>query len=258
MLTKVRGYGNAVLSRLPHPGRTRLSVLAQAARRLGLGEDVRLPVEGNDEITDLAIAFNEMASKVRESQRRLDEARNLLAETNEGLRGANRTLETLAITDGLTGLYNDRHFRDAIDRALRRCADEGQLLSLLFVDVDHFKPYNERFGPHEGDSALRRVGIQIAAHIRPTDTACRCGGEEMAVLLPACGKEQAAEVAETIRMAIGASAPASADSEARVTVSIGVAAFPEDARDVNELVETARAAAGSAFRAGGDGVVVAG
>jgi diguanylate cyclase (GGDEF)-like protein len=254
----VRGYGSALLSRLLGPGSARISALAQAVRRTGLGEDVFVPVAGNDEIADLTIAFNDMVSKLRENRQRLEEARDQLAQTNEGMRAANRTLETLVVLDVLTGLYNNRHFQDTIDREIRRCDREHGVLSLLLIDLDHFKQYNERFGHSEGDSALRRVGSQIAAQIRPADVAFRCGGEEMAVLLPACGKEQATEVAEKIRTAVSTSTAPSGRVEARNTVSIGVATYPEDAPDDNGLVETARAAAGIAFRAGGDRVGVAG
>ena len=177
-------------------------LLSDGAKRVSMGEDVYLPASGNDEIAELTVAFNDMVRKVREGRQRLEEARDQLAQTNEGLRAANRTLETLAITDGLTGLYNHRHFQDTIEKEIRRCDRESRLLSLLLIDIDHFKQYNDRFGHTEGDAALRRVAGQIAAKIRSTDMAFRYGGEEMAVLLPSCGKEQATEVAEKIRVAV--------------------------------------------------------
>ncbi len=235
-----------------------IHLLADGARRVSLGEDVYLPVSGSDEIAGLTIAFNEMVAKVREGRQRLEEARDQLARTNEGLRAANRTLETLAITDGLTGLYNHRHFQDTIEKEIRRCEREGRALGLLLIDIDHFKQYNDRFGHTEGDAALRRVAGQIMKTIRSTDLAFRYGGEEMAVLLPSCGKEQATEVAEKIRIAIATASARTGRFGAKNTVSIGVATFPEDGRVSRALVDTADAALYEAKRTGRDRVVQAG
>ncbi len=232
--------------------------LADGARRVSLGEDVYLPVSGKDEIAGLTIAFNEMVAKVREGRQRLEEARDQLARTNDGLRAANRTLETLAITDGLTGLYNHRHFQDTIEKEIRRCEREGRAMGLLLIDIDHFKQYNDRFGHTEGDAALRRVAGQIMKTIRSTDLAFRYGGEEMAVLLPSCGKDQATDVAEKIRVAIGTSSARTGRFGAKNTVSIGVATFPEDGRVSRALVDTADAALYEAKRIGRDRVVQAG
>ncbi|HET7293887.1 MAG TPA: diguanylate cyclase [Vicinamibacteria bacterium] len=235
-----------------------IHLLVDGARRVSLGEDVYLPVSGNDEIAGLTIAFNEMVAKVREGRQRLEEARDQLARTNEGLRAANRTLETLAITDGLTGLYNHRHFQDTIEKEIRRCEREARGLSLLLIDIDHFKQYNDRFGHTEGDAALRRVAGQIMKTVRATDLAFRYGGEEMAVLLPSCGKEQAVDVAEKIRVAVSTSSGRTGRFGAKNTVSVGVATFPEDGRVARALVDTADAALYEAKRTGRDRVVQAG
>jgi diguanylate cyclase (GGDEF)-like protein len=234
-----------------------IHLLVDGARRVSLGEDVYLPVSGNDEIAGLTIAFNDMVAKVREGRQRLEEARDQLARTNEGLRAANRTLETLAITDGLTGLYNHRHFQDTIEKEIRRCEREGRGLSLLLIDIDHFKQYNDRFGHTEGDAALRRVAGQIMKTIRSTDQAFRYGGEEMAVILPSCGKEQAADVAEKIRVGVSASTARTGRFGAKNTVSVGVATFPEDGRVARALVDTADAALYEAKRSGRDRIVQA-
>ncbi len=257
MSERIRHYYSAVLTRLLNPYGARIRTLAQAARRVGQSEDVFVPVAGSDEITDIAIAFNDMVTKVREARQRLEEAREQLTQTNEGLRGANRTLETLVITDGLTGLYSDRHFRDTLDKEIRRCGQENGLLGLLFIDIDHFKQYNDRFGHAEGDLALRRVAGQIAAQIHSTDRAFRVGGEEMAVLMPSFGAEEATVLAEKIRTAISSATARSGHVTERNTVSIGIATFPEDARTWSGLADAARAAAEIAFRAGGDRVTVA-
>lgn len=234
-------------------------LLYEGAKRVSAGDlDVFLPVSGRDEIAALTQAFNEMARKVREGHQSLEEARDELSRTNEGLKAANRTLEALAITDGLTGLYNHRHFQDTIEKEIRRCERESRNLSILLCDLDHFKQYNDRFGHTEGDAALRRVSGQVMKSIRSTDMAFRYGGEELTVLLPSCTKEQAAEVAEKIRVAVAKSGTRPGRFGGRTTVSIGVATFPEDGRVARALVDMADAALYAAKAQGRDRVVLAG
>lgn len=210
--------------------------LSDAAKRISAGHlDVSLPVSGNDEMAELTRAFNEMALRVRESQ---------------------QTLESLAITDGLTGLYNRRHFEDAVDKELRRCERDGRSSSLLFLDLDQFKSYNDRWGHSEGDVELKRVATTVRESIRATDVAFRYGGEELAVLLYSCPKERAADVAEKIRNAVRA--PSLKGPEGRTaTVSIGVSTFPEDGGAVRALVDAADAALYRAKAEGRDRVVLA-
>lgn len=238
-----------------------IPLLSHAAAQVSAGEmDVQLPVYGRNELSDLTLAFNEMAKRIREARARLEETRDDLANANRELTDANRTLETLAITDGLTGLFNRRHFQEMLEREIARCQRMAKPLSLLMCDLDHFKAYNDRWGHQEGDAALRRVASALLNTIRNTDMAFRYGGEELAVLLPHCTKEQAAQVAEKLRVAV------SGRQEQRplrfrtqyTTVSIGVACFPEDARVARGLVDVADAALYEAKAQGRDCVVVAG
>ena len=213
--------------------------LSEAARDISAGDlNVSLPVRGKDEMADLTRAFNEMALRVRESQ---------------------QTLEALAITDGLTGLYNRRHFEDTVDKELRRCEREERTSSLLLLDLDQFKAYNDRWGHTQGDTELKRVSVAVRDAIRTTDVAFRYGGEELAVLLHACTKEQAEKVAEKIRAAVRAPAQKPGALEGRTaTVSIGVSTFPEDGHGVKALVDAADAALYAAKSRGRDRVVTAG
>jgi diguanylate cyclase (GGDEF)-like protein len=231
--------------------------LSHAAKRLSAGElDVRLPVRGRDELAELTQSFNAMAATIQEKTKQLEEARNELALKNADLEAANRHLHDQAITDALTGLYNRRHFQDNLDKEMRRCEREERALSLLLLDLDHFKQYNDRWGHTQGDEELRRVGAQVTKSIRTTDMAFRYGGEEFAVLLPSCTKEQAAEVAEKIRGAVGAHGHR-AGVLGRTTVSIGVATFPLDGRSARGLVDTADGALYAAKAAGRDRVSLA-
>jgi diguanylate cyclase (GGDEF)-like protein len=212
--------------------------LSEAAKDISAGLlNVSLPVRGNDEMADLTRAFNEMAMRVRESQ---------------------QTLESLAITDGLTGLYNRRHFEDAVDKELRRCERDGRSSSLLFLDLDQFKVYNDRWGHTEGDAELKRVCAAMRESIRATDVAFRYGGEELAVLLYSCPKERAADVAEKIRNAVRAPGLKGAVEGRFATVSVGVSTFPEDGASVRDLVDAADAALYRAKAEGRDRVALAG
>jgi len=231
-------------------------LLSEGAKRVAGGDlEIYLPVRGTDEIADLTRAFNDMAQRVREGRESLEKARDELSQANAGLRDANRTLETLAITDGLTSLFNRRHFQETFDTEIRRAEHQGRLLSILLIDIDHFKQYNDRHGHPEGDAALRRVAAQVTKGIRSSDMAFRYGGEELAVLLPACPKPQAAEVAEKLRVAIRSHSPRSGRFGSPLTVSIGVATFPEDARAASALMERADAALYAAKAQGRDRVV---
>jgi diguanylate cyclase (GGDEF)-like protein len=233
--------------------------LSEGARRLSAGDlNVFLPVWGRDEIGALTATFNEMIRRLREGRETIEDARDELARANEDLRAANQTLEALAITDGLTGLYNHRHFQDTLEREIRRCDREGRPLSLLMLDIDHFKQFNDRWGHTEGDAALRRVAGQMMKTIRTSDSAFRYGGEELALLLPGCMKEQAREVAEKVRLAVEDSWTRRGAAGPRLTVSIGVATSPEDARVARALVDAADGALYAAKAQGRNCVVVAG
>jgi len=235
-----------------------IMLLADGAKRVSAGELVDLPVAGADEIAHLTVAFNEMARTVRDGRQKLEQARDELARSNDGLKAANSALEELAITDGLTGLYNRRHFQESLDRELARCERENRGVSLLLLDLDHFKQYNDRWGHTEGDAALRRVASVVMKGIRSSDTAFRYGGEELAVLLPSCTKEQAVDVAEKIRVSVSAAAPGPGRLGGRTTISIGVATFPDDGRVARALVDVADAALYRAKAEGRDRVVEAG
>jgi diguanylate cyclase (GGDEF)-like protein len=232
-------------------------LLSEGAKRVAAGDlDIYLPVRGNDEIADLTRAFNDMAQRIREGRHSVEAARDELAQANAGLRDANRSLETLAITDGLTSLYNRRHFQDTLESEIRRAQLQGRLLSLLLIDIDHFKQYNDRHGHPEGDAALQRVAAQVTKGIRSSDMAFRYGGEELAILLPGCPKAQAADVAEKIRSAIRNHPQRPGRFGGPLTVSIGVATFPEDARAPSGLMECADAALYAAKAQGRDRVAI--
>jgi diguanylate cyclase (GGDEF)-like protein len=113
-------------------------------------------------------------------------------------------LSRLALTDGLTGLANRRAFDEALEREWKRTAREGSQISLLLLDVDHFKPFNDRYGHQVGDDCLRAVAIAVREAVRGTDIAARYGGEEIAVILPSTNSVGAVAAAEKVRTAVEA------------------------------------------------------
>lgn len=142
---------------------------------------------------------------------------------SDGLAQANAELSALALTDGLTQLANRRAFDHAIYREAARAGRDDTPVSLLMLDVDHFKKYNDKYGHPAGDDCLRRIANAIASEVtRPCDLVARYGGEEFVVLLPGTGPEGAVTVAERIQHAVSALHITHEYGEkGKVTVSIG-------------------------------------
>lgn len=140
----------------------------------------------------------------------------------------------MAAKDGLTGLYNYRYFKGLISVEFSRIKRHGRMVSLLMVDIDNFKKYNDTYGHPAGDELLKKAAGVFRDSLREVDTICRYGGEEFAITLPETDKKGAQIVAERLRTRAGLYMP--------VTVSIGIAAFPEDADNPEVLIEKADAA----------------
>jgi len=158
-----------------------------------------------------------------------------------------------AVTDGLTGLYNQRYFKQRLSEEVERASEQDRPLSLLFCDLDHFKGYNDRLGHVAGDKALRAVAGVLLHSIRQVDLAARYGGEELTVILLDTPGDAAVEVAERIRQGVAALDLGGPDRG--ITVSIGTAAFPDDATLMEELVDKADWAMYLAKREGRDRIV---
>jgi diguanylate cyclase (GGDEF)-like protein len=241
-----------------------LRELTDAAAEYGRGNmAARAPVRGRDEITLLGTTFNRMADTVESHTRNLEsqiqERTRELQATNQLLAEANARLRELATTDGLTGLYNYRHFDATIRIEVQRADRLGAPLALLAIDVDHFKAFNDAHGHPAGDRALQDLATQLRNRMRATDAVCRTGGEEFAIVLPGTSVEQAVGLAESLRQRIaemplkdGAGRPVGS-----TTISIGVAVHPDHAADASTLVKAADAALYRAKQAGRNRVEVA-
>jgi diguanylate cyclase (GGDEF)-like protein len=139
------------------------------------------------------------------------------------------TLRRQSIRDPLTGLYNRRYLEESLTRELARCSRRGLPLSVLMLDVDHFKQFNDTQGHAGGDALLSAVGQLLNSLLRGEDIACRYGGEEFTLILPETGPDDVARRAEEIRAAIAALTANNGDRPLpSVTASIGVATYPGD------------------------------
>lgn len=176
----------------------------------------------------------------------------------QSLSELNARLEVLAMTDGLTGLMNRRAFDLALDDEFKRSARGGQLLSLLMIDVDRFKPFNDAYGHPAGDACLQAISTALMQLLRrPADRAARYGGEELAVILPDTSSEGAHHVAEAFRLAVRKlGIPHSGSAVGVVTISIGVATLAPGGElvRVQELILRADEALYDAKEAGRDRV----
>jgi diguanylate cyclase (GGDEF)-like protein len=150
------------------------------------------------DLTQQKLAERDLVDKMRE----LDRARIELEEKQGDLVTLNHRLEELALTDGVTGLKNHRAFQERIAEEVHRALRYNQKLALLLADLDRFKAYNDTYGHPEGDRALKGFGAVLTEVSRTSDTAVRYGGEEFAIILPNTGAEEAAFLAERIRVSL--------------------------------------------------------
>ena len=150
-------------------------------------------------------------------------------------------MRSLARLDGLTGLANRRSYEAEVERALTRARQTGRPLSLIVLDIDHFKQYNDRYGHLAGDDVLRFVARVFRTHARKSDTIARYGGEEFTVLLHDAGFEQAMTVAQKL-VAVVREESARSGEVSPVTISAGVGVSPGGELDAKSLFETADAA----------------
>ena len=232
--------------------------LAAATCQVGSGDmsaHARMSRGAARELRGLGASFARMARRLRERDGRITAMQGEL-ET------ANRQLSVLVRQDGLTGLGNRRHFDDMLGTEYRRAMRMGTPLTLIMVDVDRFKAFNDLYGHPAGDACLQAVARALAGSLRrPADLAVRYGGEEFAVLLPSTDEAGALVSAQRIQDAIrGAAVPHAGSDGGAVSLSLGVAVLlPGEGGDgPAALVEAADTALYAAKRAGRNRVQVAG
>ncbi len=163
----------------------------------------------------------------------------------------------LLVRDPLTGLYNRRYMEETLEREIRRAERRYTSLGVIMLDVDHFKRFNDTFGHAAGDTLLQELSSFLMGHIRGEDIACRYGGEEIALILPDASLDGARGRADDLRERIKALAIAhNGQALGSVTVSMGVAVYPDHGHSGEELLRAADAALYEAKAQGRDRVVV--
>jgi len=196
--------------------------LSDAAEQVSAGDiDVRIEeARGSHEVKQLTQAFNQMTHHLKLQRRELEQR--------------NEELQKLSVTDGLTGIFNHRYFKDQLPLEARRVERTDQQLALIMLDIDDFKPINDTWGHAAGDRILSAVAEALSAQLRATDLFARYGGEEFAVLNIQDDIDGAAALAEKLRAAVAAielplpEAGSTGDGTLRVTVSAGVALYEGD------------------------------
>lgn len=230
-----------------------VAVLERTVQRMGEGHlTARVPPLPGREMRELSEIVNRMASALQAERENLE---HTVAERTRELSDANARLERLAVTDGLTGLFNHRRFQEALHSELLRCERHKRPLGVLMFDVDFFKKVNDTMGHPVGDELLRRLAEVLSKDLRQTDLIARYGGEEFAVLLPETTKSEALQVAERMREAVEQRVNEATTWGQQVTVSVGVATFPEDGDTAEVVLEAADQALYVAKRQGRNRVV---
>jgi two-component system, cell cycle response regulator len=194
--------------------------LREGVARFGEGDlSHRINLVTQDELAELANAFNTMAQTLEQSQ---------------------AELTRLATLDSLTGVYNRREFNRWLTLEVERSKREFNPVSLLMVDIDYFKRLNDTYGHQAGDEALRHVGRLLQREVRPGDHVARYGGEEFAIILPKASGADAFAVAERIRASIAAYViPLSLQQSLTFTASLGFATFSIDKDSEEEFIQRA-------------------
>ncbi|MCS3512078.1 MULTISPECIES: response regulator [Pseudomonas] len=240
-LTLVREYRN-------HPATQNIPIIVLSTKEDPLIKSAAFSAGANDYLVKLPDNI-ELVARIRYHSRsymtllQRDAAYRALRVSQQQLLDTNLVLQRLMNSDGLTGLSNRRHFDEYLELEWRRAMRDQTQLSLLMIDVDFFKTYNDSFGHVEGDEALRKVANSIReASSRPSDLPARYGGEEFALVLPNTSPGGARLVAEKLRMAVAALkiphiAPAEGSS---LTISIGLSTMtPVQGTDCRQLIMAA-------------------
>lgn len=225
-----------------------LGRLTRGATLIAAGDlEVSLPHYGRSEVSYLTKVFNEMVVRLRHF-------RDENAHVNRALRERNDELKAQTEIDSLTGLSNRAQLSEVLEREMVRSQAEKHKFSVLMIDIDFFKRFNDTHGHPAGDEVLRIVAGVFRSFVRFRDVAARYGGEEFLILLAETGSEEALQLAEKIRAKV---AEVRVMSDTSVTVSIGVASYPENGTDVETIVHQADGALYRCKRGGRNQVLAA-
>ena len=186
--------------------------------------------------------FNKHELLVRvKSLLRIKKLHDQLQEKIDLLEQAKERLRELAVTDGLTGIYNHRYFKQFLAKEIIRANRHNTKVSMAMIDIDHFKIYNDTNGHLAGDSILQQVAKLMVQNLRSIDVAARYGGEEFVIVLPQTDLEAAKIVAEKLRILIENNQFEKEETQpgSKITISIGIATYPDNSKDLEGLINSA-------------------
>ena len=203
-----------------------LEQLSRVSRRIRAGKPgLQVKTRIGGELGEFISTFNSMSVSLEESL--------------EEITAKNEELRVMSITDPLTGRYNRRYIEDYLGRELELAIRTQDPLTILMIDLDHFKEYNDTYGHIAGDMALKLLGNILMETVRKTDVVARYGGEEWIICLSHTSSEGGAKIAEKLRKAVEKNVFTLKGQETWITVSIGIATAPEDGTDYSAIVEAA-------------------
>ena len=208
-----------------------------AALKKGAFDYILKPFEDLDVVVDAVNRAMANISAIREQQYLL----TTLNRQNDELGHLNLKFREMAIRDSMTGLFNRRHGETCLSEEFDRARNFGRKLSVLFIDIDHFKHFNDNNGHQAGDEVLEGLGKLMSQAARDSDTVIRWGGEEFIIVAPETGGEQACELAETLRKNVADHSFPHAENQplGHVSLSIGVSTFSAETSDPDELLRLA-------------------
>ncbi|MBN1503738.1 MAG: sensor domain-containing diguanylate cyclase [Candidatus Eisenbacteria bacterium] len=224
----------------------------------GTGGCICAPLKARETVLGVLIAVNRLEASAF-SEAELSVLSVLANQTAIAIESAKlyEQVQEQAVTDELTQVFNFRFMKDALHRELDRASRFRQYFSVLMLDVDHLKDYNDRFGHLKGSTVLKELGAILKATARSIDTVAKYGGDEFLIILPQTPKEGALVLAERIRSAV-ATHTFPEVSCGDISCSIGAATYPEDGKSIGALLESADTALFGAKRTGRNRVVGAG
>ncbi len=186
--------------------------------------------------------FNKHELLVRvKSLLRIKKLHDQLQEKVDQLEQAKERLRELAITDGLTGLYNHRYFKQFLAKEIIRANRHATKVSLAMIDIDHFKMYNDTHGHLAGDKVLQQIAKLMDKNLRSIDLAARYGGEEFVIVLPQTNIGAARIVAQKLQNIVENSQFEKEETQpnGKITISVGIATYPENSKDMESLIHCA-------------------
>lgn len=210
---------------------------AICALRSGASDYLVKPFDDEATITDVVHRAVRRIRSTRKTRRLI----KTLIHKNQRLEVTNLHLKKLATRDSLTGLYNHRHFHETMSVEINRVKRYHRPFSLLFIDLDNFKIYNDTNGHVNGDKLLLELSNLFLDSFRKTDIVCRYGGDEFGVIIPETTKQEACSIAGKLHKIVAAHPFAGREvlPQGRVTISIGVATCPDDGMDIRSLLHHA-------------------